>query len=334
MICDGDEMNKCKYSVIVPVYKVEAVLPRCIESILNQTVPDFELILIDDGSPDRSGAICDEYAAKDARIRVIHQKNGGVSRARNAGLDAAQGEYIVFIDSDDYVDATYLQCFDENPADLIIGGYQIEGQELLQRVIRRNEYLYIDDINQTEFISLFENGALNYVWTKCFLASIIKREGIRFDERLQLSEDTLFTVQYASCCHSVSKTPSFGYHYVKYAHETLTGMALSFELIQKLEQANEFIFEELEKSLNGQAASTVAKRISLLYKNFLAECIEQRQNNLHFIYFLFKQKWFRRSLDYVDEIYADEDPKYRMLLKTKSPTLFCLYRAYVRMRNQ
>ena len=95
----------CKFSVIVPVYKVETYLPRCIESILNQTVTDFELILIDDGSPDCSGEICDAYAAKDSRIRVIHQKNGGVSKARNAGLDIAQGEYIVFVDSDDWVDA-------------------------------------------------------------------------------------------------------------------------------------------------------------------------------------------------------------------------------------
>lgn len=323
-----------KYSVIVPVYKVEAVLPRCIESILNQTVPDFELILIDDGSPDRSGAICDEYAAKDARIRVIHQKNGGVSRARNAGLDAARGEYIVFIDSDDYVDATYLQCFDENPAELTIGGYQIEGHGLSQTAIHRNEYLYISNISATEFIDFFEHGALNYVCTKSFRTSIINEKGIRFDERLQLSEDTLFAVQYASCSQSFCRIPSIGYHYVKYAHETLTGMAFGRDLICRLEQANSMIYEELKKKLNEQAAGTVAKRISLLYKNFLAECIDQKDKNLRFFCFLFKQKWFRRSLDYVDEIYADEDPKYRALLKMKSPTLFCLYCAYVRMRNR
>ena len=102
-----------KYSVIVPVYKVEAVLPRCIESILNQTVTDFELILIDDGSPDRSGVICDEYAAKDERIRVIHQENGGLSAARNAGIEWAlhnsDSEWITFIDSDDWVHVRYLE---------------------------------------------------------------------------------------------------------------------------------------------------------------------------------------------------------------------------------
>lgn len=96
-------------SVIVPVYKVEPYLRQCIDSILAQTYTDFELILVDDGSPDNCPAICDEYAAKDSRIRVIHQENGGISAARNTGLDIAKGEYIAFVDSDDVVCKTYLE---------------------------------------------------------------------------------------------------------------------------------------------------------------------------------------------------------------------------------
>lgn len=90
-------------SIIVPVYQVESRLRRCIESILAQTFTDFELILVDDGSPDRCPLICDEYAKNDERIRVIHKKNGGLSSARNAGMEAAQGKYFLFCDSDDYV---------------------------------------------------------------------------------------------------------------------------------------------------------------------------------------------------------------------------------------
>ena len=100
-------------SIIVPVYKVEPYLPKCIESILAQTFTDFELILIDDGSPDRCGEICDEYAAKDNRIVVIHQKNEGVSAARNAGLDAAKGDYIGFVDSDDLIHPSMYQMLYE-----------------------------------------------------------------------------------------------------------------------------------------------------------------------------------------------------------------------------
>lgn len=96
-------------SVIVPVYKVEKYLHECVDSILAQTFSDFELILVDDGSPDNCGKICDEYAAKDSRVRVIHQENQGLSGARNSGIEIAQGEFITFVDSDDLVDARYLE---------------------------------------------------------------------------------------------------------------------------------------------------------------------------------------------------------------------------------
>ena len=95
-------------SVIVPVYKVESYLPRCIDSLLAQTHKELELLLIDDGSPDRSGDICDAYAKTDSRIRVLHKQNRGLSHARNAGMDAATGSYLAFLDSDDWADPTWL----------------------------------------------------------------------------------------------------------------------------------------------------------------------------------------------------------------------------------
>ena len=98
-------MNEPKISVIVPVYKVEKYLRKCVDSIINQTYQNLEIILVDDGSPDNCPAICDEYAAKDSRVRVIHKENGGLGDARNAGLDACTGEYIGFVDSDDWIDA-------------------------------------------------------------------------------------------------------------------------------------------------------------------------------------------------------------------------------------
>ena len=95
-------------SVIVPVYKVEKYLARCVDSILAQTYGDLEIILVDDGSPDNCGALCDEYATKDSRVRVLHKSNGGISSARNAGIEVATGEFVCFIDSDDYIDASML----------------------------------------------------------------------------------------------------------------------------------------------------------------------------------------------------------------------------------
>lgn len=321
----------CKFSVIVPVYKVESVLPRCIESILNQTVTDFELILIDDGSPDRSGTICDEYAAKDPRIRVIHQKNGGVSRARNAGLDAARGEYIVFVDSDDWVDPDFLEKFNSVSADLIIAGYRIEGHGISEPVIRKyeNSTLALGDIRPA-----FEAGILNYACTKAFSAHVIKHFHIRFDENLCLSEDTLFVIQYAINCSTARVIDAVGYHYVKYSHATLTGDGiLSVEMIDKLEFANDKIYAELRKHLGEQAEASVIRRIGPLYHNILSECIYSHEYAGRFVFHLFQGFWFRKALDNADTLFTDESRKYRALLKTKSPALFWLYLQKIRRKG-
>ena len=119
-----------KISVIVPVYKVEPYLRKCVDSILNQTYANLEIILVDDGSPDNCGAICDEYARIDFRVNVIHKENGGQSDARNVGMRAMTGEYLMFVDSDDWLEPDTIQRLSSllhgNNADLAIGGFQTE----------------------------------------------------------------------------------------------------------------------------------------------------------------------------------------------------------------
>ncbi|MBR2140370.1 MAG: glycosyltransferase family 2 protein [Phascolarctobacterium sp.] len=124
-----------KLSIIVPVYKVEQYIHKCVDSILNQTFTDFELILVDDGSPDNCGAICDEYALKDERVRVIHKENGGLSDARNFGLKDAKGEYVSFIDSDDWLDldlySDVLGYTDKNSLDVVcFDVYEVKGEKI------------------------------------------------------------------------------------------------------------------------------------------------------------------------------------------------------------
>ena len=140
-----------KISVIVPVYNTEKYLPRCIDSILAQTFTDFELLLIDDGSTDNSGRICGEYALKDKRIKVVHKENGGVSRARNLGIDNAQGEYLSFIDSDDYIRPTMyselIAIADKYNVDLVSSDIELNGK-VLQNKTSSNKKLdkkYIHD---------------------------------------------------------------------------------------------------------------------------------------------------------------------------------------------
>ena len=181
-------------SIIVPVYKVEAYLPKCIESILSQTFTDFELILIDDGSPDRCGAICDEYAAKDSRIVVIHQKNQGVSAARNTGLNIARGSYIGFVDSDDSIDAEMyahlLNCLWETQSDIAICGVQYIAQDgAVLRTAHTGDAL----LNREELLKCLY-GKPNPIGGGCvnklFSASVLN--GIRFQEDIKMAEDWVF----------------------------------------------------------------------------------------------------------------------------------------------
>ena len=151
-------------SVIIPVYKAENYLCHCIDSILGQSFVDFELILVDDGSPDGSGAICDEYAKKDDRIRVIHQKNRGVSSARNAGLDAARGNWVTFIDSDDYVKKEFLEHLYECEYDLIIGGYeQSENLEGTTKKVYFASY-EIHEMDRENMQALLESNGKQWIY--------------------------------------------------------------------------------------------------------------------------------------------------------------------------
>ncbi|MBR5148258.1 MAG: glycosyltransferase family 2 protein [Bacteroidaceae bacterium] len=197
-------------SVIVPIYKVEQYLHRCIDSILSQSYADFELLLIDDGSPDGCGAICDDYAAKDSRVRVFHKENGGVSSARNLGLDNAQGEWITFVDSDDWLESDFLEkLMVDDCTDLVVGGNIRPSGELKQASDRQYDALSIAD-----FLEEHLNGSLlRAPWGKLLRYSIIDSNHIRFDEQIRFGEDTIFIYQYLCQCNIVTTISFCGYHY-------------------------------------------------------------------------------------------------------------------------
>lgn len=202
-----------KISVIVPVYDTEKYLRRCIDSILAQTFTDFELLLIDDGSKDSSGAICDEYAAKDSRVRVFHKENGGVSSARNVGLDNMRGEWVTFADSDDWVRPQWLQCFMncDDEYDLVEQGFETDCAN------KQKNKLYgiaFDGKVEAGLIELFRNNCLGYLWVKRFRASIIRRHALRFDCKLHFQEDEVFLLSYAA--HSNKMISKTNYNYVYY----------------------------------------------------------------------------------------------------------------------
>lgn len=185
-------MDTPKISVIVPVYNVEQYLPRCIDSILVQTFTDFELLLIDDGSTDSSGDICDEYAKKDNRIRVFHKKNGGVSSARNVGLDNAKGEWLAFIDSDDTVDTEYLSLNESEDADIIEKGFTVCDE--FGNVIRHSHVTDKCISSQEEFFRIYVNNWIGPLWNKLIRRSIVKNS--HFNTDVQIGEDLLFFLSF------------------------------------------------------------------------------------------------------------------------------------------
>lgn len=200
-------------SVIVPIYNTEQFLSQCIDSILCQSYNCFELLLIDDGSTDRSGSICDDYSNIDNRVIVFHKKNAGVCSARNKGLEEAKGQFIVFVDADDYVSPLYLEHLMASEADLVITG--------LQKTCKKNETYAptnhvsygIEDLprhwNTTHAINLI----YNFSFAKRFRTRIIQENKIRFEESLFFSEDMLFNMRYMCHSESFSDIPVIDYLY-------------------------------------------------------------------------------------------------------------------------
>lgn len=217
--------NKIKYSIIVPVYNAELWIRRCIESIITQSVSDFELLLIDDGSTDNSGVICDEYALTDNRIRVFHKSNGGVSSARNVGINYCNGEYIIFIDSDDWIHPEYISELSTGiNTDLTICTYKLENASDIEHPNVKDGLHNAKDIKNLLESGLIMEAQFSAPWCKLYKHSIIKAHDIRFHENITIGEDTLFVLQYLCyaqsfiyinkklyhCWHSDSSLSSYG----------------------------------------------------------------------------------------------------------------------------
>ena len=214
-----------RISVIVPIYKVEQYLPRCIDSILAQTFTDFELILVDDGSPDNCGAICDEYAAKDSRIRVIHKENQGLVAARNAGIDASSGEWIAFVDSDDWIHKDYLK--------ILYSGALDETEIVICGCVITDEYLDDIDYASVDYLSISmqelfsDHIARTRVWGRIFSRQAIG--DLRFISGTEPVEDSCFNeLFYHSDLRIRITDAKLYYYYMRPGSVIFTQMGQSF----------------------------------------------------------------------------------------------------------
>lgn len=240
-------------SFIVPIYNAEKLLSRCIDSILAQTYHDWELLLIDDGSHDGSEVICDEYAQNDARIKVFHKSNGGVSSARNYGLDVASGDYICFVDADDTIDKNYLHDLITNAdADLVMCGFR---SSLGVHYLPKAEYISEDSLRDRAS-EIVRSKAIYVPWIKLLKRSIIEEHQLRFDTKLRLGEDTTFVYLYLSFCKSVRFVSNESYNY-----EGVFGggkkYVLSYEEIDYLNYCNVSAIRAINTRLKSNIDATI-----------------------------------------------------------------------------
>ena len=241
-----------KVSIIVPIYNVEKYLDRCMCSLLGQTMKDIEIIMVDDGSPDNCPKLCDEYAKKDSRVKVVHKKNGGLGDARNAGLNVAIGEYVAFVDSDDYTSAeTYESLYTvakDRDADVALGGFYVhkaDGSVFSQSIL--DEEFTHDDItelmgNMIYCTSPIEKKPWASMWLGIYRRELLEEYHCRFkSEREYLSEDILFNATLIPLCQKIVYFPKAFYHYC------YNGTSLTHNFNPKKVDANFRLYEAMKK---------------------------------------------------------------------------------------
>ena len=194
-------MNKEKITIVVPIYNAEKYLERCIKSILDQTYENLEIILVNDGSTDKSLEICEKFKAEDNRIIIINKENGGVSSARNKGIDAATGKFIIFIDADDYIEKEMFEVLEEdlfkNNVDISMCGFRtvdVNGNILSESSPMKEKYFDVKTFKRNLFDDRYYR---NLIWNKLFRLEIIKEHNIRFNEDIHINENVLFMLDFA-----------------------------------------------------------------------------------------------------------------------------------------
>lgn len=253
-------------SVIIPVYNAAPYLRRCVDSLLSQTFHDFELILVDDGSKDGSGEMCEEYVNEDTekgvRVVAIHQSNAGVSTTRNRGMEAAKGQYISFVDADDWVEPCFLQAFAEevekhpNVDCVVQGFYNHEGQGIAWP----EAYYSTAEELCSHLFELEQRQLIGYVWNKLFRLALIQQHHLCFDANIPIGEDGIFVMSFLNHAASLATISHVGYYYVFNGEKTYPFTAFNkrldcyYDLLCSMksmssEVRNSFLLKEFRFSL-------------------------------------------------------------------------------------
>lgn len=255
-------------SIIIPVYNAEQYLERCIDSVIGQTYKNLEIILVDDGSKDTSPVICDKYAAQDVRFKVIHKKNMGASAARNDGIDIATGEFLMFLDADDWVDSLFVESFLKyKNYPLIISGYKRFGAVNDERRPAKDMEISITDLPKVLKDYTKADDYWIFVWGKMYRTEIIKRMGLKFCTSMKYLEDSCFVIDYLSQVETVKIIDT------KYLHHLLEKTKYS-KYYMDFEQLREHLcfqmksFRKLEEKCHDECVKFKEDISRLHFNNF------------------------------------------------------------------
>lgn len=263
-------------TIVVPVYKVEKYIDRCIKSILNQTYKNLEIILVDDGSPDNCGEICENYAQKDERIKVVHKENGGLSDARNAGISISNGKYISFIDSDDYIDPEYIELLyktiKKDKSDMAISSHKViyENGTVLEKATKEESILKPKEVLKR---ILYDDGIDLSAWAKLYKIDLFKE--IRYPKG-RLFEDAATTYKLVDKCEKISIISRSTYNYIIRGN-SITNVNFSekkMDLIISTEEMCNYVkkkYPDLEEATN--------RRLMYAYLSTLTQLVKSNEKN-------------------------------------------------------
>lgn len=318
-------------TLVVPIYNKEQYLPRCLDALLAQTCGDYEILLIDDGSSDSSGTICDTYAAvHPERIRVIHKPNGGLSSARNAGIEAARGAWITFPDPDDWVEPEYVQTFlallAEHQTDLVCTGFWVDEGERCYPGYPDGETLLMTGPEGRKALLLPPRMG-GFSWNKCYRMELLCRHGLRFRSDVGAAEDLDFGYRYLSVCESVCFCP--GKRTCHYDQHSGSATHSGFSR-RNLEDFR--TYELLAADADPDLARAARDEICVTAVNHLWSLLESRQPDAHAKKILLQ--YIRRNLrvHLTSRLYG-RGRKLQAMAAACSPLLFAFLKAQARRHS-
>lgn len=310
-------MSAPKISVICPVYKAEAFLSRCVDSVLSQTFKDFELLLIDDGSPDNSGNICDEYVKKDNRVKAFHQENRGVSEARQLGLDRAIGKYVAFIDADDWVEKDFLNTlFDVAEK----GHYDVVECNYYQTENNEDKPIVVVYKNSSSFDEMIKGERNTFLWNKLFLKKTLNVAGCRFITGLHYCEDKMFLLDlYAVKKIRECLVDKRLYHYMQYGNDSSLSRTITPQTIEQRFRFAGIVHKTYASNPNAKKlySNVISAAICLAFANGLyIEDFKQRFYPYRFLILRGDSNLLTRTFSYLScygKIYMRLNKLYRTL---------------------